>query len=316
MGKRLVGPPLRGRRSNPAGGASLVAGAEAPGNRCSGRSPKAHCRQPSSNNGSDIGPRVFEASSSVRHSLRSLVFLELFSGTARLAKAISRRGLQSLAYDVNFNEGCDLLCPKVVEGIKRLIREKHVGGVWLGFPCNSWSLARRDDGVGPPPLRNNTNGLFGLPNLSPSDQKKVDVGNALLLATIDLAEYCVEHNVPFAAENPASSRAWLVKNWQPLFDRGASFAYVDYCQYGMPWKKRTALLHWGFPELAALKSCSGVRGLCSRHNKPHQLLKGRDEHGVFYTFRAQEYPHKLVDSLSDTIVSQIIANRYNSVALT
>eukprot|EP00973_Karenia_brevis_P014677 2002158-Karenia_brevis.AAC.1 len=50
-----------------------------------------------------------------------------------------------------------------------------VVGVSIGLLCKSWSGARRNDGRGPGPLRDDGEFLMGLPNLSKTDQEKVDV---------------------------------------------------------------------------------------------------------------------------------------------
>ena len=69
--------------------------------------------------------------------------------------------------------------------------------------------------------------------------------------------------------------------------------FVDFCQYGTPWKKGTTFLTFGVKDMN-LKRCIGQRGVCSRTAEEHQVLKGKlSDNKTFWTDIAEPYPEKL-----------------------
>ena len=135
--------------------------------------------------------------------------LELFAGCGRLSQACVQVGFPAEAWDVECNPDCNLSCPKVVQGLIRRIKARQFSFVHLGTPCTSWSRARRLDGRGPGPLRDDGAHLWGLSGLSAADARKVVVGNRLLEVSMHLVQACIDAEVPWSLENPASSRLWL-----------------------------------------------------------------------------------------------------------
>ena len=109
------------------------------------------------------------------------------------------------------------------------------------MPCAMWSRARKFDNLGPPPLRDDHDHLWGLPSLFKRDHAKVQEGNHLLQVAILLIHFCISKNIAWVLENPWTSRAWLTRPLQDL-QAQAALLKVDYCQYGMPWRKATGLL--------------------------------------------------------------------------
>ena len=64
----------------------------------------------------------------------------------------------------------DLLKKGVFAWIMDLARHPDCLGVWFGFPCGTFSSARRWDG-GPPPLRGHAGkDIWGFPNLEGTDK--------------------------------------------------------------------------------------------------------------------------------------------------
>ena len=127
-----------------------------------------------------------------------------------------------------------------------------------GLDCKTWSRARKNDGQGPPPLRDDAN-VYGLPRLSAGDAEKVRIANRLLANVLRLLAAAIDARVPFSIENPRSSRLWLVPE---LLDRarreGAEWAHVDYCQYQVPWRKSTTFLLFNWlPAQPSLLVCTG-----------------------------------------------------------
>ena len=77
-------------------------------------------------------------------------------------------------------------------------------------------------------LRSNTD-LWGLPGLSPIDQKKVDDGNAMALFTVSIIQLCIEVKIPVAVENPLTSMLWLLPEVAQL--GGAQEVKLGMCQF-------------------------------------------------------------------------------------
>ena len=105
--------------------------------------------------------------------------LEIFSGHGRFSKAIRKKMAHLFCAEVDICHGSpfDLSSHHIQQENFRLLQTHQVKYVWLGTPCNSWSRARRWDGRGPGPLRDDGSFLMGLPNLSHADQRKVQLGN-------------------------------------------------------------------------------------------------------------------------------------------
>jgi len=65
---------------------------------------------------------------------------------------------------------------------------------------------------------------------------------------------------------------------------------LDFCQYGEPWKKPTAVIG-NFWDLSPLhRKCGTIKNKRSRTQRPHTALAGCDSSGCFWTLRAQPYP--------------------------
>ena len=162
--------------------------------------------------------------------------------------------------------------------------------VWL--PCQSWSRARRFD-FGPPPLRDDGKELWGRKGLSSSDQQKVNLGNLLLLATILMVVQLRQRNIAWIVGNPWTSRCWLTGYFRALMASGAKLQQLDYCQFGMPWKKATGFCFEGLAWNGLFRTCESKFGRCNKTHKKHIILQGKDPTGVWWTHRAQAYPDRL-----------------------
>ena len=225
-------------------------------------------------------------------------FVEIFSGTAHLSHAMQSAGFRCLAFDLEYNSFCDVLDPNVSTYIHHFLSSKNIALVWYGMPCQSWSRARRFDG-GPPPLRDDSQYLMGVPGLPHQDKAKVTLGNSLLEWTTDSAKFCISLSIPFVIENPYSSRCWLTKQMTALVASGAVLHQTDYCQFGMPWRKSTGLLGFGTPWLdSACLQCCPKHGRCSRTHKRHIILSGKDSAGMWWTIRAQPYPPRMCHTIA------------------
>lgn len=169
------------------------------------------------------------------------------------------------------------------------------------MPCNSWSRARKHDDLGPPPLRDDGEYLWGLPHLSRADRRKVEQGNQLLMTTYNIIKFCLSHNIPWALENPWTSRAWLTAPLQEL-RRSAVLSRLDFCQFGVPWRKSTGIMAHPSQWLAdIMQTCDTTGGRCSRTGRKHIILQGTDATGTFLTMRAQPYPRMLCSKIASNL---------------
>ncbi|CAK0877082.1 unnamed protein product, partial [Prorocentrum cordatum] len=158
-------------------------------------------------------------------------FVELMRGSAALAKAVHAAGWASEGWGYAGDPRADLLDESLVDSLVLRISRKEVAGVHVGLDCKTWSRARKNDGQGPPPLRDDAN-LHGLPLLAAADAEKVRIANRLLANVLRLLAAAVEAGVPFSLENPRTSRLWLVPKLLDMArDAHAEWASVDYCQY-------------------------------------------------------------------------------------
>ena len=225
--------------------------------------------------------------------------LEVFAGSGRLSSQLRQDGFRVFPIDTCLHPDDDVLNPSTEECIIELLLSGCVKLLWLGMPCTSFSVARRDDGIGPGPLRSDSCPM-GLPGLSKSDQRQVTLGNAMLMFSIRLILICLALRIPFILENPYSSRCWITPIMQQVLRVAAcKLIRLDFCCFGEPWKKPTGLLH-AFIDLSEVeKICKGTGHLCSNTNKKHVALKGKAPDGRFMTLVAQPYPIKLVQQLSN-----------------
>ena len=90
-------------------------------------------------------------------------------------KSDQKKTLHLFCVEVDIAHGpqFDLNSHRIQQEIINLLKSHQVKFIWMGTPCNSWSRARKWDGRGPGPLRDDHEGLMGLPNLSDKDQHKV-----------------------------------------------------------------------------------------------------------------------------------------------
>ena len=253
-------------------------------------SAKAVCRGQSANSSSAPQPAL-----SIKASLKFPVFLEVFSGTGRLGKAVSRyAGMPVLLWDITYGPEYDLTKPAVQRLVLGWIQNGSVVAGHLGTPCHSFSRARDRPG-GPPRLRSDSQPL-GLDGLKPWDEAKVRQGNCLMRFTVRVLLLALAMVLPFTLENPARSRLWICPPVVALLRRKfVTCQLVEYCMFGMPWKKSTMFLgvHLSLVRLSPFRCIGAKRGLCKCSNKPHVPLAGQTPDGRWLTHIAEPYPPQL-----------------------
>ena len=97
----------------------------------------------------------------------------------------------------------------------------------------------------------------------------------------------------------------LIKQFPQHCLQSFNFYIVDFCMCGTPWKKPTGVLAVGLnlEQMDAFRCLGAPRGLCRRTGKPHQILRGLNEAGIFRTKVAEGYPKKFC---------QLIARAYDN----
>ena len=236
------------------------------------------------------------------------IFLELFSGSGRLSKAIrhrSHRTFQVVEIDIETDPQHDLSKRALQNFLVLLIKLDKIAAVWMDTPCTSWSLARRNDGQGPPPLRSDEQ-LWGLSGLSLKDKERVRLGNNLARFSFRIFRFCHQLCIPAAIENPSTSRLWLIRPAQQIQSYPDVHLHVtDYCQDGTPWRKRTKVLTCHIDFSLVPRLCTSHKGICSHTNKPHVQLCGQ-QYGQFLTLLAQPYPKKLCNRIATVFHSAML----------
>ena len=225
--------------------------------------------------------------------------VELFCGSARWSKAVGRLGYYCVAIDMRFGGEHDLTGRELQQRIYGWIQAGWTIAVLAGFPCTSFSRARNMPG-GPPALRT-SDFLSGLPGLRAADQAKVDMGNSLLRWVLRIARACLVNGTVCILENPWTSWAWKMPGMVRLLaDRRMSFTRSDFCCWGTPWRKATGFATCNMPTHGFARCCRG-RKVCDNTGKPHVVLKGQNDQGVFWTLIAEPYPELLCRSLARSV---------------
>lgn len=225
---------------------------------------------------------------------RGPFFLEIFSGTANLTKAVRQAGIATLPpiditpcseVPVQF----DVLDADNWSFIMALIHAGAIRFVHCGTPCNTFSAARKLDG-GPPPLRS-VAFPEGLTQLSSDNHNLVLMGNLFLDRSVEACLGVFDQGGNFSIENPEQSLLWATKAVQRLVHLTRAFRVsFDQCEFGAESVKPTSFLtsHEALRQLE--RRCQG--------GHQHVRLKGRVwsdffNAWVFRTKLAQVYPEKL-----------------------
>ena len=138
--------------------------------------------------------------------------LELFSGTGSVRKAVGEKFDEIVSLDIleKFN-------PTIKSDIMTWNYRQYPPGyfdcIWASPPCTEYSAV-----------------LYGRPD-RPRD---LDMANAIVQRTIDIIDYFKPER--WFIENPQTG---LLKDQEFMW--GIPFIDVDYCKYGMPYRKRTRI---------------------------------------------------------------------------
>ena len=133
--------------------------------------------------------------------------LELFAGTQSVGKVARQLGFEviSLDHDMDADIKTDIMDWDFKE-----YEPKHFDIIWASPPCTEYSRAK-------------TTGV-----------RDIEGANAIVQQTLDIIEYFEPKY--WMIENPQSG---LLKDQLCMY--GLPFTDVDYCKYGMRYRKRTRI---------------------------------------------------------------------------
>lgn len=152
-------------------------------------------------------------------------FVELFSGSGNLSRALADSGFNVVAIDwhnrhqVSFAPiALDLASDSGQEVMWMMVKTLKPDAIHAGVPHGTVSRARekqiphrlRAQGKPTPAPLRSAEWPLGLPNLSATDQKRVSQDNRLFYLVFELILYSVEHSILFTVENPRRSWFWAV----------------------------------------------------------------------------------------------------------
>jgi hypothetical protein len=168
--------------------------------------------------------------------------LELCSGTGSVGRAFAARGWDVVSVDCDRRAHASICCDLLELTAEQCRSYGPVDFLWASPPCTFYSIART---TGPP--------------------ADLEAADRLVQKCLDLA---TELGVPFMMENPHSGK---LKS-RPVV-QGIPMRVVDYCVYGAPYRKRTAL--WTNTEFAPARplcsyNCGSSDPVARRHTERAQ----------------------------------------------
>ena len=202
--------------------------------------------------------------------------LELFSGTQSVGKVAREMGFEVVCLDRDMD--ADIKCD-IMDWDYKVFEPGSFDVIWASPPCTEYSRAK----------------TVGVRNLV--------MANAIVQRTIDIINYFVPEY--FIMENPQTG---LLK-YQAIVD-GMRFDDVDYCKYGLPYRKRTRLWNniarWE-PRPLCKKDCGHMDG--NRHMETAQRgpCKGAPRAGRQRHCQCELYmvPPELIREIFSAIITPI-----------
>ena len=185
----------------------------------------------------------------------SILFLELFAGSARLTATVIKSGLQAIGvdslqnkhrkvgpvvtYDLTRKDHRDILFELLETGLIDIVHE--------AAPCGTGSRAREialsTEEHGPPPLRSEQK-PYGLDNLTAEEQARVESANVLWDFTAEFLWRADTLGCLVSGENPKRSYKWMTYFWPQLLAKFKWTVFQNCCHGGSRPKWSLFVSNW------------------------------------------------------------------------
>ena len=252
-------------------------------------------------------------------SLNEVLMVEIYAGSARLARACRHIGCRSVAVDKTADRShgtkifvCDVTKPEELDMLEKFLQAEQQNLGWVHFApaCGTASKAREKpnrvlEKAGfkvPKPLRSSEHPL-GLPGLSGVDLARTEAANHVYEVTAKLVRMLVAWGVFVTIENPTNSLFWIIPCMVALLnDLGGYDCIFDNCCHGGARKKNSRF--WGsLPWLLPLSATCPGESLHKHKSWQPKVIDGKVQ---YPTAEEAAYPILLCARMAEIVRDQLL----------
>ena len=205
--------------------------------------------------------------------------LELFSGTGSVGRVARQLGIEVISLDKDMEAD---IKTDIMNWNYRTFQPGHFDIIWASPPCTEYSIA-----------------LTTRP-------RKIEEANKVVKRTLEIIAYLRPNY--FMIENPQTG--YLKKQ---TFMEDLPYDDIDYCKYGMPYRKRTRIwnnLRAWEPKALCNKDCGNMDNTGRKHKATAQRMpSGKKatwgEQPLFRQDELYRIPAELINELLTTILNNI-----------
>ena len=207
--------------------------------------------------------------------------LELFSGTGSVGNVAKTMGFEVISLDMDMEA---TIKTDIMNWDYKTYPRKHFQVIWASPPCTEYSRAK----------------TIGI--------RKIEEANMVVQQTLDILEYFEPKY--WLIENPQTG---LLKDQLCMY--GLPWKDIDYCKYGMPYRKRTRIWNNVFrwePRPLCNRDCNSMDSTGKRHIETAQrgpnLRAGSWDTNIHMQSELYRIPEELVKELFTAIVQGLEEN--------